>query len=184
MLMAAYRGRDAVITALAALGVTVNERMADGVTPLTMAAEMAALRPGNFDGSGGFISWPTTYRNVTSPFNPGRGCVAGQCYPHTGTDFGAPCGAPIYAAADGEVFKETTAGAGGAWIIGLDHGTSEGTAWATQYWHLSGFAVSQGQWVTRGQVIGFVGTTGYSTGCHLHFEVWRNGVAINAMTVL
>jgi murein DD-endopeptidase MepM/ murein hydrolase activator NlpD len=59
-----------------------------------------------------------------------------------------------------------------------------GSYWASSYNHLSAFNVSAGQTVLRGDVIGFAGTTGTSTGCHLHFEIYKDGVHLDPMTIL
>ena len=93
---------------------------------------------------------------------------------HTGIDIGARMGSPVYAAADGEVFFASWRGGYGRCII-LLHGGDV----STLYGHLSRINVSQGQTVKRGQVIGAVGSTGLSTGPHLHFEVRRRGVPVN-----
>jgi murein DD-endopeptidase MepM/ murein hydrolase activator NlpD len=95
---------------------------------------------------------------------------------HAGIDFGAKIGAPVYAAADGEVFFASWRGGYGRCII-LLHGGSM----STLYGHLSRIDVRQGQSIHRGQVIGAVGSTGLSTGPHLHFEVRRNGVPVNPL---
>ncbi|MDR1448094.1 MAG: peptidoglycan DD-metalloendopeptidase family protein [Candidatus Ancillula sp.] len=150
-----------------------------------IAADMAALasKGADYDGSGGIFSYPTTYHHITAPYgyDPTHPYVAN----HTGTDFGAPCGAPIFAAADGKVeMANISYNEGGALRVVLNHGVTNGVSWLTRYYHLSSFAVSAGQWVSRGQVIGYVGSTGWSTGCHLHFEVWKNGHHIDPMTVL
>ena len=98
---------------------------------------------------------------------------------HTGVDFGAPMGTPIHAAADGTVvFAGPRGGYGNCTII--DHGNSL----ATLYGHQSVIGVTVGQKVTKGQVIGKVGSTGMSTGPHLHFEVRVNGTPVNPMTYL
>ncbi len=93
---------------------------------------------------------------------------------HTGIDFGASKGTPVHAAADGEVFSASWRGGYGKCII-LLHGGGV----STLYGHLSVIHVGAGQTVRRGQLIGAVGSTGLSTGPHLHFEVRRNGVPVN-----
>jgi murein DD-endopeptidase MepM/ murein hydrolase activator NlpD len=95
---------------------------------------------------------------------------------HTGVDIGAPPGAPVFAAAAGEVFSASWRGGYGRCII-LLHGGGV----STLYGHLSGISVQSGQTVRRGQVIGAVGSTGLSTGPHLHFEVRRNGAPVNPL---
>jgi murein DD-endopeptidase MepM/ murein hydrolase activator NlpD len=98
---------------------------------------------------------------------------------HSGTDFGGGHGAPIYAAESGVVISASARGGYGNTIV-LDHGGGLTTLYA----HQSRFAVSSGQTVTRGQVIGYIGSTGYSTGPHLHWEVRVNGSTRDPVTYL
>lgn len=102
---------------------------------------------------------------------------------HTGTDFGGGCGKPIRAAENGRIVRTGWAGGYGKQIL-MSNGLIGGKVITTSYNHLSSFAVSNGAMVRRGQVIGYVGTTGASTGCHLHFEVFVNGGRINPMRYL
>jgi murein DD-endopeptidase MepM/ murein hydrolase activator NlpD len=95
---------------------------------------------------------------------------------HTGLDIGAASGSPVYAAEAGEVFFASWRGGYGRCIILLHGGGMQ-----TLYGHLSRIDVSSGQSIARGQQIGAVGSTGLSTGPHLHFEVRRNGVPVNPM---
>ena len=97
---------------------------------------------------------------------------------HRGIDFGAGHGSPIYAVSDGRVASAGRAGGHGNHIR-LMHGGNM----ATGYSHLSRFAVRAGQMVRQGQVIGYVGSTGMSTGPHLHFEVYRGGAPLNPKSV-
>lgn len=99
---------------------------------------------------------------------------------HNGTDFGAACGTPLYAARDGKVLMARYNGGFGNYVL-IGHGTVAGAYTTTGYAHLSRYAVRAGQQVKQGQIIGYVGTTGLSTGCHLHFEVRRNGTPVNPM---
>lgn len=115
---------------------------------------------------------------ITSPFGYRIHPIYGTRRLHTGTDLGAPCGTPVYAAESGTVVSAGWAGGSGNRIV-LNHGGGL----ATTYNHMSGFAVRGGE-VTRGQLIGYVGTTGASTGCHLHFEVRVNGTPVNPMGYL
>lgn len=92
---------------------------------------------------------------------------------HSGRDYAANCGAPVVAAADGTVVAAHVAGGYGNQIV-VDHGVKRGKSLATTYNHLESFKVRSGG-VKRGDVIGYVGTTGTSTGCHLHFETRENG---------
>ena len=93
---------------------------------------------------------------------------------HAGIDFGAASGSPILAAADGVVVASTRMNGFGNVII-LNHGGG----FSTVYAHCSRRLVEKGQTVHRGQRIGAVGATGLVTGPHLHFEIWKNGTAIN-----
>jgi murein DD-endopeptidase MepM/ murein hydrolase activator NlpD len=99
---------------------------------------------------------------------------------HAGTDFAAPGGAPIYAAADGRVVLAGWRGGYGNYTC-LGHGSYRGQGLTTCYAHQSRIGVSVGERVRRGQVIGRVGTTGASTGYHLHFEVRLDGVPHNPL---
>lgn len=94
--------------------------------------------------------------------------------PHTGIDISAAKGTPVYATADGVVTRETPGGGYGNVIV-ISHGYS----YKTLYAHLSKKAVKPGERVTRGQVIGYVGNTGLSTGAHLHYEVIKDGDRVN-----
>ncbi len=146
-----------------------------------LKAQMAASLSKSGDGSvysGGAFLWPTpscTY--ITSHFAPQRvNPVTGKLRPHTGTDIGAQYGATIIAAASGTVkFAGWNGGYGNCVII--DHGGGRSTLYA----HMSSIGVSSGQVVAAGQTVGKVGSTGNSTGPHLHFEVLINGTAVDAM---
>lgn len=145
--------------------------------------------------SSGSSAWglikPTNGNRITSTFG-WRPTPAGTIdyggrggYVHAGLDwgFGGQCGSPIYAAASGEVWMAGWAGSAGNKVL-LSHGVVNGKALATGYHHMSKVAVSVGQKVKQGQVIGYVGTTGNSTGCHLHFETVVNGTAVNPLGLL
>jgi murein DD-endopeptidase MepM/ murein hydrolase activator NlpD len=121
--------------------------------------------------SAGLI-WPVQ-GPVTSPFGWRWGRM------HEGIDIGVPYGTPIHAAASGTIiYCGWESGYGNLTVI--DHGNSLATA----YGHQSSIAVSCGQQVTQGQVIGYVGSTGHSTGPHLHFEVRVNGAPVDPMGYL
>jgi murein DD-endopeptidase MepM/ murein hydrolase activator NlpD len=98
---------------------------------------------------------------------------------HNGIDFGASAGTPIRAAADGVVVSAGPLGGYGNATV-IDHGNGL----ATMYAHQSQIIVSAGQHVSRGQVIGYVGSTGFSTGPHLHFEVRVQGTPVDPMQYL
>jgi murein DD-endopeptidase MepM/ murein hydrolase activator NlpD len=99
---------------------------------------------------------------------------------HDGTDFHAPCGSPVYASADGRVMAAYYNTGYGNRII-IDHGFVRGVSLWTSVNHLTSFAVRVGQHVKKGQLIGHSGTTGYSTGCHMHFMVYVNGYTVDPM---
>ena len=103
---------------------------------------------------------------------------------HWGTDFGAACGAPLRAMADGRVISAgwTTVGFGNYTII--SYGKVRGAYVSSGYAHQSKVLVKPGQKVKQGQVVGYVGTTGLSTGCHLHLQIYRDGVRVNPMNYL
>lgn len=111
---------------------------------------------------------------VTSPFGYRIHPIFGTRKLHTGWDLNAGGGEPIVAAAGGVVVSAGTRGGYGNATV-IDHGGSL----ATLYAHQSSMAVSAGQQVERGQVIGYVGCTGYCTGAHLHFEVRVNGAPVD-----
>jgi hypothetical protein len=94
---------------------------------------------------------------------------------HTGIDFAAPIGTPIYATADGVIDVMSVQFSGYGKMIELDHGFG----YRTRYAHMHDFAVKRGQHVKRGELIGYVGDTGLSTAPHLHYEVLMNGTQIN-----
>ena len=104
----------------------------------------------------------------------------GEIAYHSGTDIGAPDGTPILAAADGTV---TIANAIDSWGGGYGYHIkiSHNDTFDTLYAHCSSICVTVGQEVKQGEVIGYVGTTGNSTGNHLHFEVWQNGERTDAL---
>ena len=120
---------------------------------------------------------------ITSPYGMRLHPVYHRWTLHDGTDFGAGCGRPVHAAASGRVIgRYYNVGYGNRVIIA--HGYMRGASVTTTYNHLSRYSTYVGQRVRRGEVIGFVGTTGYSTGCHLHFMVFRNGRTVNPMSWL
>ena len=121
--------------------------------------------------------WPAN-GGVTSGYGYRVHPISGVTKLHTGIDIGAGMGTPIYAASGGTVVSAGVHGGYGNCIV-IDHGGGI----ATLYGHMSGFAVSGGS-VSQGQVIGYVGSTGYSTGPHLHFEVRINGTPVNPMGYL
>ncbi len=121
--------------------------------------------------------WPVLGR-VTSPFGWRRAPHSLRREFHHGIDIGAPSGTPVKAAADGAV-KEARYRPGWGNLIIIDHGEH-----TTLYAHLRRIAVKAGHLVVKGQVIGEVGSTGYSTGPHLHFEIHERGTPVDPLKYL
>ena len=129
--------------------------------------------------SGGFLSYPANGA-ITSPFGYRVHPIYGYYSLHDGTDFGAACGSPLYSAASGRVISSYWSTAYGNRMI-IDNGFVRGVSLATIYNHAISYTVGVGDRVGRGQVIGYVGSTGWSTGCHLHFTVMVNGDPVDPM---
>ena len=129
----------------------------------------------------GIFAWPLPQSfTITSPFGYRKDPFTGEVTYHSGTDIAAPAGTPILAAAVGMVtIANGTDPWGGSYgyYIKLDHG--EGVE--TLYAHCLAIAVTEGQQVRQGEVIGYVGSTGNSTGNHLHFEIRTNGKGIDSL---
>ncbi|MGC3993153.1 MAG: peptidoglycan DD-metalloendopeptidase family protein [Propionicimonas sp.] len=144
----------------------------------------ARLRRDSYDivNRGGFI------KPVNAPAGSGFGMrlhpILHYWRMHWGTDFGAACGAPIRAMANGRVISAgwTTYGFGNFTLISYGH--MKGAQLVSGYAHQSKIIVHAGQHVKQGQIVGYVGTTGLSTGCHLHLQIYRNGVRVNPMNYL
>lgn len=120
--------------------------------------------------------WPLSNFTITTYF--GRRGVFQRF--HTGIDLAAPIGTPIYAARAGQVDTAGWSRYGYGLHVVINHGSSQETLYA----HMSRIAVRPGQWVNRGELIGYVGSTGWSTGPHLHFEVRVGGAVRNPMAYL
>lgn len=131
----------------------------------------------------GHLAFPTAVPYITSSYGMRLHPVFGYQRLHAGTDFRAYCGTPIYASAGGRVEWAKWYGGFGNHVM-IDHGIVNGNALHTSYAHLTSFSVSAGEFVTQGQLVGHSGTTGTSTACHLHFEVYVNGSTVNPMTLL
>ena len=117
---------------------------------------------------------------VTSPFGMRVHPITGVHKLHTGTDFGAACGTPILAARAGSVLAAEFNTAYG-WRTVLSHGVVGGVLLTTTYNHQESLGVETGQQVQAGEVVGTVGSTGYSTGCHLHFELFVNSDLVDPL---
>lgn len=131
---------------------------------------------GSFVGTGIF-AWPLTVDGtITSYFGTRSDPITGEFSTHGGTDIAAPQGTPILAAADGTVVAATWHN-GYGYYVKIKHNNT----YSTLYGHCSELHVSAGQKVKQGQLIAKVGSTGYSTGPHLHYEVVQNGVRVDAL---
>ena len=145
--------------------------------------EPPSARTGWFTPSGNSLTSGVTFLRrpvegggrISSHFNPRRKHpVLNIIRPHNGVDLAAPTGTPVYASAAGQILRRETNGGLGKFIE-IDHGGG----WRTRYGHLNSYqsGLRVGSSVRQGQIIGFVGSTGMSTGPHLHFEILKDGVA-------
>ena len=153
----------------AQLEALIREREAE----LAAQRKAAGIAGGATEGGTGSFSWPVT-GTITSPFGWRSNPFGGSPEFHQGLDIAAPSGTTVTAAAGGTVIMAQWYGGYGNYIL-IDHGGG----YSTGYGHLSAIYVSQGQTVQRGQAIGAVGSTGQSTGPHLHFEVRINGKPVD-----
>jgi murein DD-endopeptidase MepM/ murein hydrolase activator NlpD len=150
------------------LGV-MEKRLLSVRSSVVQRQALAAATPSMWPIAGWITS---SYGNRSDPFN-------GQYDFHPGLDISANHGQEVYAPADGSVDSAAVHGSYGN-LITINHGFGI----VTRYGHLSRFAVTGGQSVTRGQVIGYVGSTGRSTSPHLHYEVLVNGELTNPLRLL
>ena len=130
----------------------------------------------------GFICPLKSYSRISSEYGWRKNPVSGVNRLHAGIDLAAPGGTPIYAAASGYVqVAGWSSGGYGNYVI-IYHGKmSDGNQYSTLYGHMRSVATSAGKYVQQGEVIGYVGSTGNSTGNHLHLEVWKGGSKANAV---
>ena len=121
---------------------------------------------------------PIDGARLSSGFGSRRHPILGYTRQHTGIDFAAPTGTPIYAAGDGVIVQKYRSGSYGNYIKIRHNGTYD-----TAYAHMSRFAKhAQGHRVSQGDIIGYVGTTGRSTGPHLHYEIHKTGIPVNPLS--
>ncbi|WP_051706781.1 peptidoglycan DD-metalloendopeptidase family protein [Nocardioides aequoreus] len=145
--------------------------------------ERAAKQRGGFRGdSGGFLGRPVP-GGITSPYGYRTHPIYGYWGLHDGTDFRAPCGTANVAVGAGTVISQQWSDVYGNRLY-LDVGQVNGKNLTVVYNHLSGYAVSSGARVSRGQTLGYSGNTGWSTACHLHFSVLENGSPVDPMKYL
>lgn len=120
---------------------------------------------------------------IGSPFGMRRHPIFHTWRMHSGVDIGASCGTRIRAAAPGVVVARSFDSASGN-RLGIDHGVIAGQHLITYYLHARGYSVAVGSRVRAGEVVGSVGSTGWSTGCHLHFSVWADGALVDPQRYL
>lgn len=128
-----------------------------------------------------FLKAPLNYKRISSGFTYARRHpITRKVQPHTGIDYAAPAGTPVVSIGDGVVVEKGYKGAGGH-TVKIKHNS----VYTSAYLHLSkyGKGIAVGTRVKQGQVIGYVGSTGRSTGPHLDFRVWKNGTPINPLTM-
>lgn len=175
-----YRNRETWLEAYRFTGVEAN-----GPESADAVSETEPNR--YYDGEGQplrrqFLRSPLPYSLVTSRFSMNRyHPILKRRMPHYGVDYGAPTGTPVRATADGTVVSAGTRGGGGR-TVRLRHANG----YMTAYLHLSGYAegIRSGRRVQQGQVVGYVGSSGLSTGPHLDYRVQRNGRWINPATLV
>lgn len=125
-------------------------------------------------------AWPTNNtRLITSPFGQRPAPAGIYSTNHSGVDIGASYGTNVLASKSGTVLISRWWGGYGYCVV-IDHGNGN----QTRYGHMSRLLVSEGQYVSQGQVVGLVGSTGNSTAPHIHFEIWENGVRVNPLNYL
>ena len=131
---------------------------------------------GSNTGTSTTVTWlrPCSYIMVSSPFGLREIPTAGASTYHQGIDLAAPAGTPIYATRTGVVTIATYSNSAG-WYVSINHGDG----YSSIYMHMTSYVVSSGQAVSAGQLIGYVGSTGISTGPHLHFGIAKNGRYVN-----
>ena len=155
----------------AALGGTELMRWTYGGKPQFFRASGESARKG-------LMRTPVDGAHLTSEFGMRFHPILNYSRLHQGVDFGVASGSPVMAAAGGTISFAGWHGGHGNYVMVKHNGTL-----ATAYAHLSKFAVKNGQAVTQGQVIAWSGSTGLSTGPHLHYEVWLKGAPVNPMTL-
>ncbi len=157
-------------------------------TSTQLQSQLAAVARRDLGGAGsrdgatvparqGTLGWPAR-GPVTSPFGMRVHPVTGVYKLHTGTDLGVPCGTPVHASLAGTVIEAGWNSAYG-WRSVITHGAINGVLLTTTYNHQTHLDVTVGDQVAAGQVIGTSGTTGFSTGCHLHFELYVNSTLVD-----
>jgi murein DD-endopeptidase MepM/ murein hydrolase activator NlpD len=154
-----------------------QEKLLNQIEEQIAAAALANASADDGDGGASGFIWPCpSSKRITSSFGPRSQPVAGASTNHKGIDIGASYGAAIVASAGGRVTTATYSSSAGNYIV-----ISHGNGISTVYMHCSALYVSAGDVVTQGQKIAAVGSTGFSTGNHLHFGVIKNGTYVNPL---
>lgn len=133
--------------------------------------------------SGDLIGWPVTDHTPSTGFGYRSDPFTHRQRWHDGVDLGQPCGDPVWASLDGTVVDAGWAGGYGNRVV-IRHADRDGHSFATTYNHMAKILVLVGDQVTRGQVVGRIGSTGRSTACHMHFEVILDGSYVDPMRFL
>ena len=146
-----------------------------------LSRQLAAQNGGGSSSAalGGYI-WPVSSRRITSPFGNRNTGIAGASTNHKGVDIGGVYySSQVHAAKAGTVIVSQYSSSYGNYVV-VSHGSGNTTLYA----HMSSRSVSVGQWVDQGDVLGITGSTGISSGPHLHFEITENGVRVNPLNYL
>ena len=153
-----------------------KEWLATYVPPTTLPSGTDTTPSSQAPSSSGWIK-PLKSYSITSAFGMRKHPVLGYERMHNGVDMAAPAGTPIYAAKSGKVTTASYQAGGAGNYVSINHGDG----FSSVYMHMTRYIVSKGQYVQAGQVIGYVGSTGISTGNHLHFGISYKGEYVNPM---
>ena len=153
-----------------------KEWLATYVPPTTLPSGTDTTPSTQAPSSSGWVK-PLKSYTITSPFGMRKHPVLGYERMHEGVDMAAPQGTPIYAAKSGKVTTASYQKGGAGNYVSINHGDG----FSSIYMHMTRYIVSKGQYVNAGQVIGYVGSTGISTGPHLHFGIAYKGEYVNPM---
>ena len=136
---------------------------------------------GSSGGSSSSEGWgrPCTWRKLTSPYGYRNHPTLGYRKFHSGVDLANSQGTPIYASRSGKV-TVATYGSSYGYYVTINHGDG----YSSLYAHMTHYVVSKGDYVSKGQLIGYMGSTGRSTGPHLHFSIFYNGSSVNPMNYI
>lgn len=144
------------------------------------AGDSAYYSPKGISMRKAFLRAPVDFTRISSSFNPNRlHPIFKTKRPHRGIDYAAPRGTPVFSAGDGRVVTSGYNKASGNYVV-----VQHGPRYQTKYLHLNRRSVKKGQRVSQGQVLGTVGSTGYATGPHLHYEFLLDGTHRNPRTIL